>query len=213
MGAVVTGAGPVDIRARVVGAAPLEALQVYRGRTLLAEVQPPEFRDLRHSKRVRLLWSGSRMRGRGRRVDWSGVIRTTQATILAATTVSFDSAADGITATESQAVAFQSQTTGDGDGIELVLDDGRVGCLAFESAAGTTEIALAELGHEPLRFDYGGLDMQLVVRRYPERVEALELTLETVDQPPGTEQAAYFVKAIQCDGQMAWSSPVYVLAC
>ena len=55
--------------------------------------------------------------------------------------------------------------------------------------------------------------MQLVVQRYPERVEALELTLETVDQPSGEGQAAYFVKAIQCDGQMAWSSPVYVLAC
>ena len=31
---------------RVVGAAPLEALQVYRGRELITEVQPPEFRDL-----------------------------------------------------------------------------------------------------------------------------------------------------------------------
>ena len=183
---------------------------MYRGRALLAEVQPPEFRDLGNSNRLRLMWSGSRMRGRGRRVDWSGVIRTTQATILEATVVSFDSAADGITATEPQAVAFQSQTTGDCDGIELVLDDGRVGNLVFDSAAGTTEIDLAGLGHEPLRFDYGGLDMQLVVQRYPERVEALELTLETVDQPPGEGKAAYFVKAIQCDGEMAWSSPVYV---
>ena len=210
MGAVVKGVDSVDIRARVVGAAPLEALQVYRGRELLAEVQPPEFRDLGDSNRVRLMWSGSRMRGRGRRVDWSGVIRTTEATILEATTVSFDSAADGITATDPQAVAFQSQTTGDCDGIELVLDDGRVGRLVFEWVAGTTEIDLAGLGDEPECFDYGGLDMQLVVRRYPERVDALELTLETVDQPPGEGQAAYFVKAIQCDGQMAWSSPVYV---
>ena len=53
------------------------------------------------------------------------------------------------------------------------------------SAAGTTEIDLAGLGHEPERFDYGRLDMELVVQRYPERVEALELTLETVDQPSG----------------------------
>ena len=210
MGAVVTNVDSVDIRARVVGAVPLEALQVYRGRTLLAEVQPPEFRDLGHSNRLRLMWSGSWMRGRGRRVDWSGVIRTTRATIVEATTVGFDSAADGITATEPQAVAFQSQTTGDCDGIELVLDDRRVGSLVFESAAGTTEINLAGLGREPLRFDYGGLDMQLVVQRYPERVEALELTLETVDQPPREGKAAYFVKAIQCDGEMAWSSPVYV---
>ena len=157
MGAVVQDVDSVDIRAQVVGAAPLEALQVYRGRELLAEVQPSEFRDLGHSNRLRLMWSGSRMRGRGRRVDWSGVIRTTEATIVEAATVSFDSAADGITATEPQAVAFQSQTTGDCDGIELVLDDGRVGRLAFESAAGTTEIELAELDHEPQRFDYGGL--------------------------------------------------------
>ncbi len=75
----------------------------------------------------------------------------------------------------------------------------------------TAQIELAELGHESLRFDYGGLDMQLVVQRYPERVEVLELTLETADQSCGEGQAAYFVKAIQCDGQMAWSSPVYVL--
>ena len=80
---------------------------MYHGRELLAEVQPPEFgRDLGQSNRLRLMWSGSRMRGRGRRVDWSGVIRTNQATIVEATTVSFDSAADGITATEPQAVSF-----------------------------------------------------------------------------------------------------------
>ena len=156
MGAVVQDVDSVDIRARVVGAAPLEALQVYRGRELLAEVQPPEFRDLGHSNRVRLMWSGSRMRGRGRRVDWSGVIRTTQATILEATTVSFDSAADGITATEPQAVAFQSQTTGDCVlGLSLVFEwtmaaavrrlghawcSTICGSAAGGGAAGTTEI-------------------------------------------------------------------------
>ena len=62
----------------------------------------------------------------------------------------------------------------------------------MNSAAGTTEIDLAGLGHEPLRFDYGGLDMQLVVQRYPERVEALELTLETVDQPSGEGKVCLF---------------------
>ncbi|NKB66135.1 MAG: DUF3604 domain-containing protein [Candidatus Latescibacteria bacterium] len=211
MGAEVTATGTVEIRARAVGAAPLEALQLYCGREIVAQIKPPEFgpQSVLASNTVRLVWSGSQMRGRGRRVDWSGTIRAEGAAIVAANTVSFDSAADGITDTAPQEVTFQSQTTGDADGIELVLEDGRQGRLIFDSAAGATEIDLAELGGEPLRFDYGGLDMQLVVQRYPERVETLELAVKKAVQVL-EGRAAYFVKAVQCDGQMAWSSPVYV---
>jgi len=213
MGTVVKGVDTVAIKARAIGVAPLEALQVFRGRTLIHQVNAPEFSAaVLGSNRVRLVWSGSRMRGRGRRVDWSGAIRTDKAAIIAATTVSFDSAADGITATARHAVDFQSQTTGDRDGIDLVLDDGCIGELVFDSAAGVTRIDLSRLGKDPVVFDYGELDMQLVVQRYPERVKGLALAIDMSDCVPAQGPSAYFVKAIQCDGHMAWSSPVYVSA-
>jgi hypothetical protein len=209
MGSVIDHVGSLDIRARVRGAGPLESLQLYRGRDVIHEIKAAAFNDLAASNRVRIMWSGSRMRGRGRRVDWSGTIRT-DAAIGSAGAVSFDSASDGIESIGDHEIAFRSQTTGDRDGIDLRLDDARRGELVFDSAAGKTEVDLSELGDQPQRFDYGGLDMQLVIQRYPQDARDLELSLQFNDTPPGGKRSAYFVKATQVDGHMAWSSPVCV---
>lgn len=211
MGTSLTGLSKASIKARVIGTSPLETLQVFRNRKLIHQVKAVEFsKAIRTSNRIRLIWSGSRMRGRGRRVDWSGTIQTDKAAIIEATTVSFDSAADGITTMQPHLVAFQSQTTGDRDGIDLLLDDGCMGTLTFDSAAGCTQIDLTNLGTDAAIFTYGGLDMQLVIQRYPAVLAGLELTIDIEDSVPTTGRSAYFVKALQADGHMAWSSPIYV---
>ena len=46
--------------------------------------------------------------------------------------------------------------------------------------------------------------------RYPERVTETHLRLSTRLSPPTGRVTPYLVKVTQVDGQMAWSSPVYV---
>lgn len=161
-------------------------------------------------------WSGSRERGRQRRVTWDGAVRVEGdgCEIVSAETFSFDVVADGITGHSAQEVTFTSKTTGDRDGLDLVLTDGSQGRLIFDSAAGQLAVNLAELTAEQPRqmFDFGGVDMQVVVERYPPGVLTLQLDLSETVLVPANQQTPYFIKATQVDGQMAWASPIYVLA-
>ena len=146
-----------------------------------------------------------------RRVTWDGELRVEGCQILAAELFSFDVVADGILSQTPQSIVFTSKTTGDRDGFDLILDDARHGTLIFDSAAGQATINLADLtdSHPRQTFDFGGVDMQLIVERYPAEVSSLSLSLSQRVTPPAGQLTPYFVKATQVDGQIAWASPIY----
>jgi hypothetical protein len=209
MGSVLEEGGDVVANASVRAEGPVESIALLRGREPMAVVRPSPFDNVSSSRRVRVRWKGARIRGRGRRVTWTGVLRVEGARIDQAQTFAFDSAADGITEQTHQEVRFRSQTTGDTDGIDLWLDQAQSGRLVFESPVGRCEAALNELLRER-SWDFGGMDMQVEMQRYPEETTQTELSLSRVLSPPAAEPAPYLVKVTQVDGHMAWSSPVYV---
>jgi hypothetical protein len=209
MGTAFEATGDVTARASVRGAGPVESLTLLRGREPLLVIQPAVFDDVTRSKRVRVRWQGARIRGRGRRVTWSGTIRVEGARIRAARTFAFDSAADGITEQTDREVRFRSQTTGDADGIDLWLDQAQRGSVEFESPVGRFRADLDDL--QPKRsWRLDGVDMQVDIQRYPEQANATELQLVAPLSPERGRQTPYLVKVTQVDGNLAWSSPVYV---
>lgn len=212
MGAVCTTQdGAITVSAAVTGAAPLESLQLFQGRQLIQEVRSPSFDNLTSFNRIRISWQGSRERGRQRRVTWDGEVRTEGCAIESVALFSFDVVADGIVTQTANRIAFASKTTGDRDGFDLVLDDAQNGTIRFDSAAGQASVNLHELTDAAPRriFDFGGVDMQVVVERYPAVVDTRALHLERAVTPPPGKLTPYFVKATQVDGHMAWSSPIY----
>ncbi|MEZ4664792.1 MAG: DUF3604 domain-containing protein, partial [Caldilineaceae bacterium] len=212
MGSVLTGHSTLELAAGVIGAAPLESLQLFQGRELIQEVRPPDFDNLTRSNHIRVSWQGSRERGRQRRVTWDGEVRAEGCRIVSAALFSFDVVADGITEQSAAHIRFGSKTTGDRDGLDLVLDDASRGALIFDSAAGAVTVDLAELtdAHPRRAFDLGGVDMQVVIERYPPAVTTRTLALRQTVSPPAGQLTPYFVKATQVDGHMAWASPIYV---
>jgi len=209
MGSVLEVDGDVIASASVRTAAPVESLALLRGREPVVVARPPAFDDLARSRRVRVRWEGARTRGRGRRVTWSGLIRTEGSRIERARTFAFDSAADGITGQTDREVQFRSHTTGDADGIDLWLDRTQGGRIAFDSPVGSCQAALDELAPERT-WSFGGIEMRVTIQRYPEEVTERELSLRVALSPPAGQRTPYLVKATQVDGHMAWSSPLYV---
>jgi hypothetical protein len=209
MGSVLEIDGEVTAGASVKAAGPIESLTLLRGREPVAVTRPSAFDEVTSSRRIRVRWQGARIRGRGRRVTWSGVIRTEGMRIEEAQTFAFDSAADGITEVASHEVHFSSKTTGDADGIDLWLDRTEGGRIVFESPVGQCQVAVGELEAER-SWSFGGMDMRVTIQRYPERVTETELSLSTALSPPPDRAAPYLAKVLQVDGHMAWSSPVYL---
>jgi hypothetical protein len=212
MGSLIPWREKAQVRASVVGTAPLESLSLLCGREVIRQVRPADFRSLADSSRVRVSWRGSRIRGRGRRVTWDGAIRLNRAHILRADPFAFDAPSEGLVEQEPDRVAFLSRTTGDTDGVDLWLDQPRRGTLLFESRAGSCLVELERLDEAGGRgvFDLGGLGMEVCVERYPEELKDLAATLEWEVEPPPGQRTPYLVKAVQSDGHMAWSSPIYV---
>jgi hypothetical protein len=211
MGSVLPWRQGAQIQASVLGTAPLESLSLYRGREVIHQVRPAAFDSVAGSRRIRLTWGGAHMRGRGRRVTWDGTIHLAGAQIQEARLVNFDSPLDGILEQQPDRVVFRSRTTGDMDGLDLWLDSASQGQLSFESPAGGCQVDLEALD-APATFDLGGLEMRICVERYPEQLEDLALSLRRQVQPAKGRLTPFLVKAVQSDGHMAWSSPIYVQA-
>ena len=212
MGSVVAYSDKLKIQASVIGTAPLESLQLFQGKEIIAEVRPSEFENLTASNQIRISWQGSRERGRQRRATWDGVIKFEGCEVVSADTVSFDVPADGILSQTKSKIQFASKTTGDRDGLDIVLNDAQKGTVIFDSPLGTETFTLADLTDDNPRktFDFGGVDLQLMIERYPATVAQHQLELDIVVEPPQHKRTPYFIKATQTDGQMAWASPIYV---
>lgn len=211
MGSVIRDASRWTARFSVRGTAPLEKVELFQGRSILKTFRPGAF-DGKPSAKLRVSWHGSRIRGRGRRVRWDGTLRFDVARIVSAVGFAFDSPADGLTKVEQHAVHFRSQTTGDTDGIELILDRTTEGKLSLETPQGCWEVPLAELPRsgEVLALEVGPIDREVRIERYPEVLHEDTMQGEIPLEAPADALTPYFVKVTQSDGQMAWASPVYI---
>ena len=192
------------------GAGPVEELQLFRGRDIVAQAEPPSFQGVEDSSRIRVSWGGSRMRGRGRRVTWDGTIRVVGTRIVRVEPFAFDSPSDGILDLSDESLTFRSRTTGDRDGIDLWIEEPGRGMLRLETPIGELVVDLGSLGDEVVSQAFEGLNVRAEVKRYPEEPSERELGLELTVPAPTATVVPYFVKVIQVDGHMAWSSPVYL---
>jgi hypothetical protein len=125
----------------------------------------------------------------------------------------FDTPIDRITRIESETVHFISQTTGDTDFIDILLESAKTqAAVTFVSKAGECSVDLRELTDDSPRktFDFGGLDMSVTIERYPENPTETAISMQRTVQPAVDKTTPYFVKVTQVDGQMAWASPIYL---
>jgi hypothetical protein len=211
MGSVISTGKTARLKTTVTGTAPLESVRIFRGKEVLHTWQPEAFRQLGDSRKIRVSWKGSRIRGRARRVTWDGKVLLSGATIVSAEG-HFDTPVDRITSQSANEIDFISQTTGDADWIDVIVDLPGQGRLTFDSKAGKCDVPLADLTNEAPRktYPFGGLDMEVTIQRYPEHVAETRAAIRIDIVPPNTGKTPYFVKVTQVDGHMAWSSPIYV---
>ena len=211
MGSVLKESGSWKMTFRVRGTAALDGVELYEGRTLLKTFRPARFGET-PAATIRVSWRGARIRGRGRRVRWDGTIRVDAARIISALGFAFDSPMDGITKIEENAVHFCSQTTGDTDGIELLLEASQAGNLVVDTAQGRWEVPLAEISRagDARVFSLGAVDRSVRIERYPDQSHEDVMAAEMELEAPADRITPFFIKVTQRDGQMAWSSPIYI---
>jgi hypothetical protein len=109
-------------------------------------------------------------------------------------------------------LAWRSVTTGGLAGVNLTLAEPTAGTLRVETRQGVVECAVASLGRAPRAWAYGGLGKEIAIRRLPaEPQREVGFLLPLAELRVGDNPV--YVKVVQEDGHMAWSSPIYVVCC
>jgi hypothetical protein len=214
MGAEGRAAGPVRITGRVVGTGPMERVDLFRGLTILRTVSPYDQRAYEGSRRYRVAWAGSRVRGRDRLTRWDGHVELSAGKIAQVTPWAMENPEKGIVQHLPTQVTFASNTTGDDDGIDLRLEAPADAVLKFRSPVIDLDVPLGDLSDGSTRvFPAGGVDLRVFVRRLPARDLTTEIGIDLTDAaPPAGQCHAYWIRVTQEDGAQAWTSPVYLEA-
>ena len=114
-----------------------------------------------------------------------------------------------MTAVNSQAVQWRSETAGDWDGVVVEIEGTSDTRLRFETAPATFSLPLGDL---PIIHDAGGIGQQVRIEPDPGPKAPREVRFQYQDDAPPAGRHPYFVRVTQQDGHMAWSSPIYVTA-
>ncbi|MFB6159858.1 MAG: DUF3604 domain-containing protein [Haloferacaceae archaeon] len=193
-----------ELTVSVHGTAPVAAVDLFRGSERVAS------RDLTDGDdAVELRWRGARSRARDKLIDWSGGVALDRGEIGDVEPFGFDHPEDGVTTRRADAVFWDAGTTGNHQGVRLRVDAPTDATLSVGTAAASASIPLADLAADPVRVDADGIDAGLTVRRRGEATTTdATVTLRDANAPAGRHP--YWVRVRQADGEMAWSSPVFV---
>ncbi len=200
---------PPTIAVNAIGTNLIEKIELFRGLQCIHTYPPTDNRSTDH---VRIVWSGARIKGRGRIARWDGALEIDGGKILDATGYAFDSPVEGITSVSENSVSWKSATAGDADGIILKLDASKSAKLHFQTDIAAFIANLDDILAQPFTFDAGGLELKVICEMLPLGSNQQHLSFEYTDDFLPTGCTPYYVRLTQRDGAKAWSSPIYVIS-
>jgi hypothetical protein len=210
MGHIVrTEAATVEFIVEAIGSTPIERIDVFNGTELLATFR--SFSEAELGRRIRVIWEGAEYRGRGRQTVWDGSLKLAGNSFSKASAVNFLNADTPLRVTGTTGLAWNSVTTGNMAGLDILLDDAAGGTLRIDPKPASAVIPIGEIGMADRVVDAGGLGRRIRVLRLPERLSpaAMDVSL-TVALHPGRDNPVY-ARVTQEDGHQAWSSPIYFI--
>jgi hypothetical protein len=159
---------------------------------------------------LKLVWEGAKRKWRDRPTIWHGSLSLQHGRIVSAEAFAFDSPDQGIVTQTENRISWCSSTAGDPDGLFLDIDAPADAVLSFKTEPASFSFTLGDLDRGPMVVDAGGLEQRvsaMLVPRGP-RPRAARFAYRDEAAVQGTN--AYWLRVIQRDGAMAWSSPVFV---
>ncbi len=198
----------ITLAVRVLGSAPIERIELRRGREVLETFRP--YATAAQSRRLRVIWEGAEYRGRGRQTIWDGSATVRDNAITEVRRINFWNPDKRIDR-DGNYLEWEALTTGNFGGFDLILGDATAGRLEILTEHANLDLPIAEIGAEPITRDAGGLARKLSVRRLPEYLTECRVDLERRLPLAASGNSPFYVAVVQEDGYQAWSSPIYLI--
>jgi Protein of unknown function (DUF3604) len=189
-------------------AAPIERIELRNGLETVETCRPYDEADL--GRRIRVVWEGSEYRGRGRETVWDGNATLDGNDFERVSAINRYNLDKRFEQTASGRLEWTALTTGGFGGFDAWLAEPRAGSLRIETALVQTEIPVDEIGLEDLVFEASGLARRIRVFRLPDENPHRHVTLERCIALAPDRDNALYVRLVQEDGHLVWSSPIYI---
>jgi len=207
---------PVDqntmprFRCSVHGTAAVERLELRNGMRILKTFRNYRAKDL--SLRVKVVWQGAQVRGRGRQVTWDGQLRVLRNQIRHFETINFHHVVKQCVRVGNAQLQWESVTTGGLAGVILELAKAS-GELRVDTVQKSFSVPVDGLGVRGRSYDLGGVGKRISTYRLPPSNGPRDLSFEFTPAWSDLRRGdnPLYVRVVQEDGHMAWSSPIYLV--
>jgi hypothetical protein len=206
MGDEIQMASPPVFKVEVIGTAPLEKVEIIRGTETIYRHPILDYKNTMPG-RLRLAWSGARVKGRMRHTVWDGGLTLTGGRLLSATPFAFEHPKFGITGQTPNSLQWHSHTVGDRDGVFIDFE----GDPEIKIDAGPAHFSFrtSEI-NAPRSWDLGGVEQRFEVTPVPSATGPKSTTFVWQDDAPMQGVHPYYLRVTQADDEMAWASPIFV---
>jgi hypothetical protein len=203
------GDAEVRLQINAVGSAPIERIDIRNGLETLETFRP--YYDIEVGRRICVVWEGSEYRGRGRETIWDGSAKLSNNTFERVEAINRYNIDKQFEQTGPDQLEWQALTTGGHGGFYATLADRDAGTLSIDTDLVKAEIKINDIGYDDIVFDAGGLGRKIRVFRLPDENLHRNVEIERSIALTTERDNAIYIRIIQQDGHVIWSSPVYVL--
>ncbi|MDP6446233.1 MAG: DUF3604 domain-containing protein, partial [Pirellulaceae bacterium] len=211
MGAIVplrAGEAP-KFRVRVAATAAIERIEIRNAMRVLKTVRTYTAADL--TSRLKVLWQGAEVRGRGRQVTWDGKLQLSGASVRDWQPINFWNSEKPCRQVGRRELQWEAITTGGVCGVivELARSGGQ---LQVSTAQKSFSAEIDKLGVRGRSYGVGGVGKRISAYRLPPAggPREIEFTWKPAAKHLHSGSNPIYVCVVQEDGHMAWSSPIYL---
>lgn len=196
-------------KAEIHGTAPIFDVRLMRG-TQPVYRHPVVEPSLGEEKRIVFIWSGLRVKSRQRQSIWDGGLTLNNGRIISVEEFAFDLPDQGVQKISDQILKWKSTTSGDPDGVILKVKAPEDTTIQFTSRPALFTIQLKDIGYAPKIFQGGGVNEKVEVSTISSFKGPRSVKFQYIDKSPAAGTTPYYLRVMQSDGAMAWSSPIFV---
>jgi hypothetical protein len=212
MGEVISANDPVPtFHIRVAGTAPIERVEIRNGMRVMKTARNYTSHDLKGG-RIKVVWQGATVRGRGRQVNWDGGLVVKRNRIASFQPINFWNPEKRCQQISDRELAWQSLTTGGTAGVILNLKQPG-GTIDVTTTQASCSVRGDEPGTRGEPLQLGGVGKQIQAYQLQPEGGACELIddFKPMKQMLHKGDNPIYICVVQEDGHMAWSSPIYLV--
>ena len=204
-----TGEDHALFRIEAAASVPIERIEIRNRLETLETVRPYAPADL--GRRIRVIWEGAEYRGRGRQTIWDGSATIEGNAVERIRPVNMWNLDKKVEQVDARNVRWSALSTGNFGGFDAWLAHARDGTLSIETALVKARIPVADIGYDDRVFDAGGIQRRIRVFRLPDENPHCRVRCERRIALSKAHDNALYVRVTLEDGQLAWSSPIYLI--